>query len=277
MTMRAGLAIVATLGLVACAPAVPDSASGVGFQNYNSYMREQAASAPRAQAPYGATMALPQAPAPQGGFSPDLAAAAIDRATGVAPVSNQPAFSGLPGAAPGAPLNPMAGGVIGAQPAPMVAQTGALDPNRPRGNQPTNIQSQSGEMAAVPSGRISDEQDFGAVASRETIESDKERIERNRAQYTVIQPTAVPERTGAAGPNIVQYALSTTHNPGTQVYRRSSLRFTDPMAVCARYGSSDLAQQAFLEAGGPERDRKGLDPDGDGFACSWDPRPFRLK
>ena len=35
------------------------------------------------------------------------------------------------------------------------------------------------------------------------------------------------------------------------------------------------AQQAFLEAGGPERDRKGLDPDGDGYACAWDPTPFR--
>ena len=35
--------------------------------------------------------------------------------------------------------------------------------------------------------------------------------------------------------------------------------------------------KAFLEAGGPKRDRKGLDPDGDGFACAWDPRPFRLQ
>ena len=25
-----------------------------------------------------------------------------------------------------------------------------------------------------------------------------------------------------------------------------------------------------------ERDRMGLDPDGDGFACAWDPAPFRL-
>ena len=28
-------------------------------------------------------------------------------------------------------------------------------------------------------------------------------------------------------------------------------------------------------AGGPERDQFGIDPDGDGYACSWDPSPFR--
>ena len=38
---------------------------------------------------------------------------------------------------------------------------------------------------------------------------------------------------------------------------------------------ADQAQSAFLDSGGPEKDRKGLDPDGDGFACGWDPTPFR--
>ncbi len=28
-------------------------------------------------------------------------------------------------------------------------------------------------------------------------------------------------------------------------------------------------------AGGPERDQFGIDPDGDGYACRWDPSPFR--
>ncbi len=287
MAMRAGLVIVASLGLVACAPAVPDSAAGVGFQDYGSYLREQAAAAPRPQVPPQAatTLPLPAGPAGQG-FSTDLAAAAIDRASGVAAPAGQPAFSTLPGSAPVQPLQPatatqpgtQTGAVIAA--APVATQTGTLDPNRPRGNAPTTIQTQTGELAhmggATTGGGISDEQDFNAVASRETIESDAARIERNRQQYTVIQPTAVPQRT-ETGPNIVQYALQTQHNPGTQMYSRSSLRFTDPQAACARYSSADLAQQAFLEAGGPQRDRRGLDPDGDGFACSWDPRPFRLQ
>lgn len=123
---------------------------------------------------------------------------------------------------------------------------------------------------------ISDEQSFEAVSSRETIESDAERLARNRAQYRVVQPEAVPQRTGAEGPNIVQYALATTNRKGQPIYRRGGLfaerRFAQ---ACAKYPSPDLAQQAFLAEGGPERDRLGVDPDGDGFACSWDPAPFR--
>ena len=45
--------------------------------------------------------------------------------------------------------------------------------------------------------------------------------------------------------------------------------------ACAAFASPDQAQIDFLARGGPERDRKGLDPDGDGFACSWNPAPFR--
>ena len=48
---------------------------------------------------------------------------------------------------------------------------------------------------------ISDEQDFDAVADRESIESDAERIKKNREQYQVIEPGDLPKRTNA-GPNI---------------------------------------------------------------------------
>lgn len=259
--MRTKAILCLTLGLAACSPPVPDSGAGVGFGDYNSYMREQAASAARAP-----VAPVAQAPA---GFSPDIAAAAIDRATGVQD-PNQPVFAT---AAPS--LDPV-NTPLSTYRQPTYTQPaagGMLDPNRPRGDAPSTIQAQSGEMVHNNTG-ISDEQDFDAVASRETIESDKQRIERNRAQYQVIQPTAIPQRT-ATGANIVEFALATTHNPGTQMYTRSALRLTDPLVACARYGSPDLAQQAFLEAGGPKRDRKGIDPDGDGFACDWDPRPFR--
>lgn len=255
------------LALAACSPPVPDSAAGVGFGSYNSYMREQAASAPRT----GAMGATVDPSAPEGGFSPEAAAAAIDRATGVAPVAdpNQPVFAANSLDPVNTPLT-----TASQQPVyPTTASVDPMDPNRPRGDAPSNIKVESGEMVHNNTG-ISDEQDFNAVSSRVTIEGDKERLARNRAQYQVIQPTAIPERT-ATGANIVEYALRTTNNPGTQMYKRSSLRLTDPLVACARYGSPDLAQQAFLESGGPERDRKGLDPDGDGFACTWDPRPFR--
>ncbi|MHA6262816.1 hypothetical protein ACXYMO_06415 [Arenibacterium sp. CAU 1754] len=123
---------------------------------------------------------------------------------------------------------------------------------------------------------ISDENDFAAVSNRQTIESDAERIARNREQYQVIQPTALPSRSGSGGPNIVTYALETKHARGTRLYSRSGINLAArAQRACAGYPSADQAQIAFLAKGGPERDRLGLDPDGDGYACSWNPAPFR--
>lgn len=85
----------------------------------------------------------------------------------------------------------------------------------------------------------------------------------------------LPVRSGSKGPNVVQFALSTSHPVGSPMYQRSSIQLKNPERACAGYASADLAQIAFLEAGGPEKDRKGLDPDGDGYACGWDPSAFR--
>lgn len=146
---------------------------------------------------------------------------------------------------------------------------------RPRGNAPAGIRIESGE-AQLAGQTVSDEQDFAAVSARETIESDRARIERNRATYTVDQPAPLPQRDGTATEvNIVEFALSTSNPPGTQLYQRSRLQLINPAKACARFQSSDAAQEAFLANGGPEKDRKNVDPDGDGFACGWDPRPFR--
>ncbi len=241
--MRAVLLISVLATAVACTPPVPES--GVGFQDYNSYLRNREA---QATAPVTPTPLFPPAANASPGFSTDSAAAAIDRAEGV-------------GTAP-----------LPAAPAPVAS--GGFEDDRPRGDAPAGIRVESGEVNPRP-GTVSDEQDFEAVSARETIESDRARIERNRAQYTVIQPGALPVRPGDTGPNIVAYALATNNALGVALYPRSRLRTGNPQAACARYGSPDLAQEAFLAAGGPDRDRKGLDPDGDGFACSWDPSPFR--
>jgi len=162
----------------------------------------------------------------------------------------------LNGAAPsGASTTGTAPDATGAAPAENTASVAAPDPNNPT---------------------ISDEQDFDAVTNRQSIESDAERLRAQRDAYQVIAPTAVPTRAGNSGPNIVQYALSTSNPVGQKVYRRSIVstqKKTD--RNCAGYASSDLAQEAFLKAGGPDRDKMALDPDGDGFACAWDPTPFR--
>ncbi len=136
--------------------------------------------------------------------------------------------------------------------------------------------------AAVPTapaptnGAISDEQDFAAVSERRSIESDASRIEQNRQTYEVVAPTAVPERSASGQPNIVQYALSTSNPVGTQLYSRAGFNLqAKAQRNCAQFPSPDQAQIEFLSNGGPQRDRKGLDPDGDGYACGWDPSPFR--
>ncbi|MGI3187172.1 hypothetical protein [Nioella aestuarii] len=131
---------------------------------------------------------------------------------------------------------------------------------------------------AVPPGShssISDEQDFEAVAGRESIESDAERLQRMQEQRVEIAPTAVPDRPGATGPNIIEYALTTSNPLGNQVFRRSPFGQGRHERNCLAFRSDDLAQEAFLSMGGPERDRQALDPDGDGYACGWDPTVYR--
>lgn len=151
-----------------------------------------------------------------------------------------------------------------------------LDRTGPGAAVPPRTGATSAAPVSVNNPGISDEQSFEAVSARESIESDAERLERQAQAYRVIQPTAVPTRRGAAGPNIVTYALETSNAVGQPVYRRGGIALQSRSArACARYASPDLAQEAFLERGGPERDRLNLDPDGDGFACSWDPAPFR--
>ena len=235
MMMRAVLGVVLVFGVAACQPRVPES--GPGFGDYNSYLRDRAANP------------APVAPAPPVAFSTDIAASAIAEAeagTGVGA-----SFTTAP------PLDPM-----------------ALDDERARGNAPAGIEETTAEMGFVTAG-VSDEQDFSAVSTRETIASDMARIEANRAQYVVIQPGALPVRPGDVGPNLAEYAIATNNPVGVPLYGRPSIYLVNVKVACSKFTSPDLAQEVFLAAGGPQSDRKGLDPDGDGFACDWDPRPFR--
>lgn len=102
-----------------------------------------------------------------------------------------------------------------------------------------------------------------AIAERELAEA--------RAQLVVVQPTSVPQ--GVAGVNIALYAQQTSNAVGERRYTRG--RGLSAGGACGRYPSADEAQRAFLAAGGPSGDPRNLDPDGDGFACAWDPGPYR--
>jgi hypothetical protein len=251
MTMRAvhsAVAIAAVLAVLsACAPEIPDS--GIGF--------DTSADAQRA-------LELRQSGA-GAGTQPFVPPAAVSDET-------LPPAVGAPLAGTSIPAADAAPGSADIAAEAAAALAGTSTGSAPA---PASVPVATASSAAVGAG-ISDENNFNAVASRQTIESDAARIEQNRAQYEVIAPTALPSRSSETQPNIVSYALATSHPQGTRLYSRSGINL-DARARrnCSAYPSPDQAQIEFLSKGGPERDRLALDPDGDGYACSWDPAPFR--
>lgn len=228
---------VALMVLAACEPQIPDSGAGVGFSDYAEYELDRARREAALRGDPAPTLSQNGAIVPPNASVTTSTATATNTAQGVS--TSELAAAGI--------------------------NTG--------GTQPVPVQNQS-VLASNP--EISDEQDFGAVASRESIESDAERRARQAAAYQLIEATALPDRSGNAGPNIIEYALRAPNNRGESVFDRSSLsgegRF---QRNCAKYRTPDEAQRDFISRGGPQRDRLGIDPDGDGFACGWDPQAFR--
>lgn len=76
-------------------------------------------------------------------------------------------------------------------------------------------------------------------------------------------------------PVLVRYAHAEKQNPGTVTYPRTSIDANAASRVCTTFANPAAAQTAFIAAGGPLVDARGMDPDGDGFVCGWDPRPYR--
>ena len=246
------LIAVALVGLAACTPRVVPTERGVGFDDFSDFELERARREAQLSAPRGTIV-----PAPQ-----------VNTIPSQDPINQTQAI----------PSSALAEAGIGTQPPAALNQTQqqsavAADPLRTEGvqaspNNPAPALTNSG-------GGLSDEQSFDAVAGRETIESDAQRRAAQAAAREQIAPTAIPERPANTGPNIVEYALNAPNVKGQEWYSRSLLsgdaRFR---RNCATYATPDDAQRDFLARGGPERDRRGIDPDGDGFACGWDPAPF---
>lgn len=140
------------------------------------------------------------------------------------------------------------------------------------GDQPLNG---SDDASGEDDDELSDEQDFEAVSSRETIESDAERLKAQETERKEFVPVPLPDRIGHS--NVALFALQTAHDVGTEVYERTQL-FVFEAGVrnrCAEYPDPEAAQHAFLDAGGPEKDELRIDPDGDGFVCGWNPDVYR--
>jgi len=234
--MRGVIAVLSVAVLAACAGPVPDSAKGVGFEDYDRYLAEKQARDAELRASRSAGTSAP---------------AATTAATTPAQQTANDAVAAVRG-------------------------TNAPSGQAARGESvPAGIRNTSPNAPVTNNAGISDEQDFNAVSSRQSIESDAARRQAQSAQYKVIEPTAVPRRPGGGAQTPIEFALATNHPLGQKVYRRSPFGANKAAANCAAYSSAELAQDAFLKAGGPDKDRLGLDPDGDGYACGWNPAKFR--
>ncbi|MEM6482786.1 MAG: hypothetical protein AAF681_13135 [Pseudomonadota bacterium] len=269
--MRPLIGLTAMLGLMACGTQIPDSGAGsseAGQFNSQSYSQQQAARDAELQ---GTSFI------PAGVISDEVTSTGQQSVASLNEPLNATGTSmvNAPAGAFGSTSR-----VASADPSDALARdtVAALAQTSPVSAQPLLNQSQPATAPQTVSGArgISNENSFDAVGNARSIEGDAQLIAQNRAQYQVVQPTALPSRTGSDQPNVVQYALSTNHAVGTTLYSRAGInKRARAERACAKYSSSDLAQSDFLAQGGPRRDRLGLDPDGDGFACAWNPQPFR--
>ena len=100
-----------------------------------------------------------------------------------------------------------------------------------------------------------------------------EKLESARKQRIVIE-TETPSHSEDSV-NIAAFARSTINKKGESIYARRSFQTFDNWTECAFFDTNENAQRFFLRTGGPKLDLKNLDPDGDGFACAWDPAIYR--
>ncbi|WP_179380122.1 hypothetical protein [Jannaschia marina] len=254
--------LTALLVLAACNPEVPESgARGAGFdspeqvaQRREAQLRGDAPLRPSATIlpPAPGTTVAGAAPLPAG-QAPQSEAEELASATRAALGRPAATTQAAPAATPAAPAP------LPATPAPAAPAQAPADLNLDRDNP-----------------AISREQDFGAVSAERDIQADAERLRAARQQYQLVTPTEL-QRPDSTGPNIFAYALGPAKPKGTQGAFRRGLGASESRAAtrCQNYRSDDIAQEDFLASGGPERDRLGIDPDGDGNACNWDPAVVR--
>jgi len=134
------------------------------------------------------------------------------------------------------------------------------------------LPSSDGTGAALDDDRINlmqwtlDQQKIDAAVAQQQLDA-------ARSQLVIVQPGSLPNRTD--GVNVALYAQQSSNAVGQRAFDRGVGARVAGVGSCGRYRNPDDAQRAFLAAGGPQSDRLGLDPDGDGFACSFDPGPYR--
>ncbi|SEH59428.1 hypothetical protein [Paracoccus alkenifer] len=82
-------------------------------------------------------------------------------------------------------------------------------------------------------------------------------------------PASAPQTASRRAAPAAPAAVTATVLPGTvkPLYARSQ----NVVGDCTEYATPQAAQAEFIARGGPKRDPLGLDPDGDGNACTYRP------
>lgn len=311
MRLTTTILVMAGVTLAGCAQPVPQSNPGVGFANYSDYEIERARreAALNGQAPAAAPLptvapvgAVPPAAVPPGGIaSSELAAAGIGTgaATGASPTVLPIAPSTTPTVITAAGVTGQGGApALGTLPpipgtTPAAATVSATAPLQTANGLPTTaaVAPSTAPPTALPGTTGLQTPPVAAAAAPVAVagaaqqpewnpaadplrQSGLEANPTNAAPALVTGPQATPAT--SAGPNIVDYALNAPNARGQEYYSRFIFAGEGRMLRnCGDYATPDDAQRDFLARGGPERDPRGIDPDGDGFACAWDPAPFR--
>ncbi len=162
-------------------------------------------------------------------------------------------------------------------PAEVVAEPFAPPVETPTGTQwvavdPAPATGGSVDVARIAAGAIAAAE--GGIPANESRPATPEQVAIAPSGDDFVAPP-LPEGMSVLGANVVAFALSTDHAVGQRVYSRFPFRLGRPEVRCSDFRTTDLAQDWFLTNEGPERDRAGLDPDGDGFACNWSPERYR--
>ena len=276
----------ALLGLAACNTGPESYASmtqtGVGFGDYQQYLRQRE-TAHRASVPYSVPPEPQQRVLPPSAMPPQ-APSTLD----AIPVRARPAATPVPAplAAPvqPAPVQPVVTAPIAAQTLPPAASAPMAAPMRTAAVQPapqpaagTATFSGTSAVPAEPAPRssIRDQNIFHGGSSQRVTPGSVGGAP-GPAPAEIVTVTSVPPPSESGGPNLIAYALNSSGAVGTETYRRMNpLRWSRWQDACLQYRNQDAAQLAFLSNGGPQRDPDNLDPDGDGYACWWDPAPIR--
>lgn len=263
--MRAVYAAFAFCAVAACTPGIPDSGAGVGFDNSIEAQRARDAALENGTTINGQPLIPPTAISQE--TIPSAATAVSTSVPAATAVTSQP----LTAVSTPRPVPTGTDADIALETAAALSLANSNSGQTPLQASPAN---------PAPAQRnnvgISDENNFGSVSGERSISDDANLIASNRSQRQQIQPTALPKRSGSSQPNIVEYALQTDNPRGNRLYSRTGISLAaKSKRNCAKFVSPDQAQSAFLANGGPQKDRQALDPDGDGYACAWDPSRFR--